>query len=63
MVGADISTVSKHLTILKAAGLVGDERRGKQVFYSLRTPCVLSFFGCVETVLSSRVQERIALAK
>lgn len=63
LVGADISTVSKHLAILKTAGLVDDQRRGKQVFYSLRTPCVLSFFGCVETVLSARVQERITLAR
>lgn len=63
MLEVDISTVSKHLSILKTAGLVLDQRRGKQVFYTLQTPCVLSFFGCVETVLSARVQERIELAR
>ncbi|HSN55529.1 MAG TPA: metalloregulator ArsR/SmtB family transcription factor [Candidatus Sulfomarinibacteraceae bacterium] len=51
MIGADVSTVSKHLAVLKKAGVVLDERRGQQVFYRLRVPCILNFFGCVEAVL------------
>ena len=51
MIGADVSTVSKHLALLKQAGIVLDERRGQQVFYRLRVPCILNFFGCVEAVL------------
>ena len=51
LVGADISTVSKHLALLKQAGIVADDKRGLQVFYSLRLPCVAEFFTCVETVL------------
>jgi ArsR family transcriptional regulator len=51
MIGADVSTVSKHLALLKQAGVVIDERRGQQVFYRLRVPCILNFFGCVEAVL------------
>jgi len=54
LVGHDLSTVSKHLSILKAAGIVEDDRRGKQVFYRLKVPCVLNFFHCLEAVLSSR---------
>ncbi len=46
----DMSTVSKHLTLLKNAGIVEDEKRGQQVFYALKTPCVLNFFQCVESV-------------
>ncbi|BBD09886.1 ArsR/SmtB family transcription factor [Desulfovibrio ferrophilus] len=52
MVGLDVSTVSKHLLVLKNAGIVADERRGKQVFYGLRVRCVLNFFGCLESVLN-----------
>lgn len=52
MVGLDISTVSKHLLVLKNAGVVVDEKRGKQVFYRLRTACVSNFFGCIESVIS-----------
>ena len=53
MVGADMSTVSKHLSILKNAGIVAVEKRGSQVFYSLRVPCILKFFSCVESVLQA----------
>jgi ArsR family transcriptional regulator len=58
MVGADISTVSKHLALLKAAGIVADDKRGLQVFYRLKTPCVLGFFDCVQ-----QVQEAVTPAK
>jgi len=53
MVGADMSTVSKHLSVLRNAGLVQDEKRGLMVFYRLRTKCILNFFGCVEAVLKA----------
>lgn len=53
LVGHDISTVSKHLNVLKKAGIVIDDRRGKQVFYSLKVPCILNFFECVESVISA----------
>ncbi|MBM3308046.1 MAG: winged helix-turn-helix transcriptional regulator [Candidatus Eisenbacteria bacterium] len=52
MVGADISTVSKHLALLKSVGIVKDERRGNEVYYSLALRCVLGFFECVEEVLA-----------
>lgn len=63
MVGADVSTVSKHLSLLKRAGIVEDEKRGSQVFYRLKMPCVLNFFACVESVLESRAKEWAKLAK
>jgi DNA-binding transcriptional ArsR family regulator len=50
-IGADVSTVSKHLSLLKRAGIVLDDKRGVQVFYRLRVPYILNFFGCVEAVL------------
>ena len=36
LVGADISTVSKHLSVMKNAGLVEIEKRGLNVYYRLR---------------------------
>ena len=53
MIGADVSTVSKHLTVLRTAGLVQDDKRGTQVFYSLRYTCVPSFFHCIDEVLQT----------
>ena len=58
MVGADMSTVSKHLAVLKGVGLVQDEKRGSLVYYRLRAPCVLDFFRCVESVMRSNVKEQ-----
>ena len=57
LVGADTSTVSKHLSILKAAGIVSDEKRGLQVWYALKMPCVMNFFGCVESVIEEQRKE------
>ena len=60
MIGADVSTISKHLNVLKQAGIVAADKRGNQVFYSLRVPCILNFFGCVESVLESQASDRAA---
>ncbi|MBN1764607.1 MAG: helix-turn-helix transcriptional regulator [Sedimentisphaerales bacterium] len=61
MIGADISTVSKHLSILKNAGIVQIDKRGTQVFYQLKCPCILRFFDCVESVLKETAREHIAI--
>lgn len=50
-VGLDQSTVSKHLGVLRAAGIVDDDKRGRETWYSLRIPCVAGFFGCIEEAL------------
>ncbi len=63
MIGADASTVSKHLSILKNAGLVSDDKRGNSIFYTLRAPCILQFIGCVEDVISSNVREQKAILR
>lgn len=52
MIGADVSTVSKHLTILKNAGIIIDEKRGNCVYYTLQCRCVLSMFTCLSDVIS-----------
>lgn len=62
MIGADISTVSKHLAVLKTAGIVIDDKRGSQVFYRLRVPCILNFFGCVEAVIEENGRNEVSVA-
>jgi len=55
-VGSDISTVSKHLTILRNAGIIESEKKGSHIYYRLKFKCVLSFFSCTENLIkSSRV--------
>lgn len=55
-IGSNWSTVSRHLTVLKQAGIIEDRKQGQQVFYSLRVPCVLNFFECVDAVLNTAAQ-------
>lgn len=57
-VGADTSTVSRHLAVLRQAGVVADERRGTQVFYRLATPCVLELLNCGGRVAREAVESR-----
>lgn len=47
-VGLGWSTVSRHLSVLREAGIIADEKRGQQVFYQLTLPCVGRFIACLE---------------
>ncbi len=59
MVGSDVSTVSKHLALLRQAGIVRDDKRGKQVFYSLRMGCALDFTSCASAILEETSRRRL----
>ena len=61
LIGADISTVSKHLAVLRNAGIIESEKRGTEIHYSLRVSCVLKFFSCVESVLKKNSEEKLRL--
>ena len=62
MVGCDMSTMSKHLSILRNAGIVADEKRGACIYYTLRCPCILNFFTCTDKVLETVREEQASLA-
>jgi DNA-binding transcriptional ArsR family regulator len=61
LIQSDMSTVSKHLSVLREAGILASTKRGNQVFYSLRCPCVLQFFSCIESVLRTSAMDTIEL--
>lgn len=54
LVGADMSTVSKHLAVMRGVGLLDMEKRGLNVFHTLRCPCLLSFLECVDSLVPAR---------
>lgn len=62
-IDADFSTISKHLLILKQAGIVEDEKRGQNVYYKLKVPCILNSMSCVEAVLQSQLKSKQDLIK
>jgi ArsR family transcriptional regulator len=43
----DMSTVSRHLSVLKNAGLIQEDKRGLYVYYTLSCPCLSDFLACV----------------
>ncbi|MBU1433122.1 metalloregulator ArsR/SmtB family transcription factor [Myxococcota bacterium] len=40
----DLSVVSRHLSTLRNAGILTSERKGKEVFYSVRTEALVKLF-------------------
>lgn len=54
-IGSDISTVSKHLGILKESGIVSAEQRGKSVYYVLYCSCIPDFVRCVDEVIAHNI--------
>jgi ArsR family transcriptional regulator len=63
LVGADQSTVSKHLAVLRSAGLVDVRKEGAMTFYRLKVCCLQSFWECVETVLKQNLEEQRAAVR
>lgn len=56
-VGSERSNVSRHLSLMVAAGVLQSRKQGLKVIYELRTPCILELFACVTRVLKHQAQE------
>jgi DNA-binding transcriptional ArsR family regulator len=54
LVGIDISTMSKHLNILKKHKIIEGEKVKNFIFYSLAIPCVLDFMSCAIRVINKK---------
>jgi DNA-binding transcriptional ArsR family regulator len=50
----DVTTLSKHLAVMKKAGLLVCEKRGLQVFYRIACPCFVEFFRCIDLIAATR---------
>jgi len=48
------SNLSRHLAVLKQAGIVDSQKQGMFVYYSLTIPCINGFFNCVNQVLKKK---------
>lgn len=54
LVGGDISTVSRHLAVLRETGIVTSEKRRTSIYYSLAIRCLDSFLACTGDMLTKR---------
>jgi ArsR family transcriptional regulator len=59
LAGCDVTTLSKHLALMRRAGLLNCEKRGVNVFYQIACPCFLEFFRCIDLIkLNQSLQKR-----
>lgn len=56
ILGRDLSTVSKHLALLRAHGIVEGRREGTAVYYRLVTSRVSNFLTCANQVFKQRLR-------
>lgn len=59
-VDAQRSNVSRHLSVMLKAGVVESRKDGLKMMYSLKTPCIVKFLGCVEEALKERMKTQTA---
>jgi DNA-binding transcriptional ArsR family regulator len=50
--GIDISTMSKHLDLLKRHKIILSKKIKNTVYYKINMPCVFSFLGCAKAITS-----------
>ncbi|HET7202275.1 MAG TPA: metalloregulator ArsR/SmtB family transcription factor [Steroidobacteraceae bacterium] len=62
-VGLGWSTTSRHLEVLREAGVVASEKRAQKIFYRLRLGCVADFIDCLDGACSATAESRIALRR
>jgi ArsR family transcriptional regulator len=60
LVGADQSTVSKHLAVLRQAGIVEDRKEGVLTYYRVKVCCLQQFWNCIEAVLKDNLEAQRA---
>lgn len=57
-VGSERSNTSRHLAIMLRAGVLQTRKEGLQVYYSLRTPCIVNFLNCATQALEANLREQ-----
>jgi ArsR family transcriptional regulator len=57
--GLGWSTTSKHLDVLREAGVVSSDKRGQKIFYRLELACVPDFIACLD---GTKARRRVARA-
>ena len=62
-VGAQRSNVSRHLAVMRNAGVLGHRKDGLRMLYSLRTPCIVNFLSCITAALREQFEAHAAVLK
>ena len=62
-VGAKEANTSRHLAVLRSAGVLDSRKDGLNVYYDLRMPCLVNMFSCVETALHEKAAYHKSIAE
>jgi ArsR family transcriptional regulator, arsenate/arsenite/antimonite-responsive transcriptional repressor len=57
MLGAKPAMTSRHLAVLRNAGLVETRKVGLNVYYANKMPCLISMLACVEQAVCAIADE------
>jgi ArsR family transcriptional regulator len=63
LIGADISTISKHLSMMKNAGVLKFRKEKNIIYYSIACDCVTHYLECVDGVIKSNIDQHKRLLK
>ena len=61
LVGDDMSTISKHLAVLREAGVVSAEKRGTSIYYLLTLCCLDTFLQCTGELVERRALSQMEM--
>ena len=62
LVGEKEANTSRHLALLRTAGLVEARKEGMNVYYSNKMPCLISMLSCVEQAVCNIADEHMKIA-
>jgi ArsR family transcriptional regulator len=62
-VGSERSNISRHLSVMVNAGVLSYKKRGLNVIYELKAPCIMDFFSCLTNCLKVQANENVKLLK
>lgn len=59
LVGDDMSTISRHLAVLREAGIVSSDKRGTNIYYTLSLCCLETFLECTGELVERRARAQM----
>lgn len=61
LVGDDMSTVSRHLAVLREADIVASRKEGTNIYYCLKLCCLDKFLDCTREHVAQRIAAHASL--
>ncbi len=63
ILGAKDANVSRHLSVMRQAGVIGSRKEGLYVYYSVKLPCLVSMLNCLDEGICVMADEKMELAR